>query len=210
MKEIKKYVILIMIFICCVKIMAQNPPVPVEIFGGHRALSYQHVINKTVFKERFNFFNITSFDAEYKEDPRNVYLISSMFSYNIGKGFSAGVGGEIQRPGAFVYVGGQYAYATDQLLLVLFPSVNLNGHRQYSQFAMLEYRPKINENYKAYIKMQFLVTTDFDNYDRGYQQFRLGLQRENIQFGLAANFDQFNSNAITTNNFGVFIRTLFF
>ncbi len=109
-----------------------------------------------------------------------------------------------------MYVGAQYSYATEKLLLVLFPSVNLNGYKQYSQFALLEYRPKINENYKGYFKMQFLVTTDFHNYDRGYQQFRLGLQRENIQFGLATNFDQFNSNAITTNNFGVFIRTLFF
>ncbi len=210
MKEIKICMILILAFICCNKIMAQNPPIPVEIFAGNRALSYQHVINKNVFEGRFNFFNITSFDAEYKEEPRNVYLISSMLSYNIGKGFSAGLGGEIQRPGAFVFVGAQYAYATDQLLFVLFPSVNLNGYMQYSQFALLEYRPKINENYRGYFKIQLLVTTDFDNYDRGYQQLRLGLQRQNIQFGLAANFDQFNSNAITTNNFGVFVRALFF
>ncbi|NMH87242.1 hypothetical protein [Flavivirga algicola] len=210
MKKIKKYIILITAFVCWSKLMAQQPPLPVEIFGGHRALSYQHVINKKIFEKRFGFFNITTFDAEYKEDPRNVYLISSMFSYNIGKGFSAGLGGEIQRPGAFVYVGAQYAYTTQQLLFVLFPSMNLNGYKQYSQFALLEYRPKLNENYRGYFKMQFLVTTDFHNYDRGYQQFRLGLQRENIQFGLATNFDQFNSNAITTNNFGFFVRTLFF
>ncbi len=189
---------------------SQQPPIPVEVFGGHRALSYQHVINKNVFDDTFNFFNITSFDAEYKEDPRNVFLISSLFSYNIGKGFSAGIGGEIQRPGAFVIAGAQYAYSTNNFLLVLFPSVNLNGITQYSQFMLLEYRPKVNEKLNGYLKMQFLVTTDFSNYDRGYQQFRFGLQHENIQFGLAGNFDQFNSNEITTSNLGVFVRTLFF
>lgn len=189
---------------------AQQSPIPVEVFIGHRALSYQHVLSKNVFEEKFNFFNVSAFDAEYGENPKNEFIISSLFSYNIGKGFSVGVGGEIQPPGASVIAGIQYAFASKEFLLVVFPSVNLNGAMKYSQFTLLEYRPKINENLHGYFRTQLVVSTDFAAYDRGYQQFRMGLQIQNIQFGLAANFDQFNSNERMTTNYGVFTRLLIF
>ncbi len=187
-----------------------QPPIPVEVFTGHRALSYQHVINKYVFKNKFNFFNVSSFEAEYKRNANNVFLISSLFSYNIGKGFSIGLGGEIQRPGATAIVGAQYAYKSAGWLIAVVSSVNLSGETEYSQFTLLEYRRAVNENLKVYFRMQMLVTTDFHKYNRGYQQFRLGSQLKDIQFGLAANFDQFNANTIKTTNYGVFVRTLIF
>ena len=187
-----------------------QPPIPVEVFAGHKALSYQHVINKNVFKDKFSFFNVSSFDAEYGENANNVFLISSMFLYNISKGFSAGLGGEIQRPGAVVIAGIQYTYVSENLLIVVVPSVNLTGETEYSQFTLLEYRPRINKKFNGYFRMQFVVSTDFHNYNRGYQQFRLGSQINDIRFGLAASFDQFDSNAITTTNYGVFVRTLIF
>ena len=193
-----------------VKTEIAQPPVPLEIFTGHEAMSYQHVLNKNLLEGNFNFFNVTGFDAAYEQNENNVFVISSLFSYTIGKGFSAGLGGEIQRPGTFAIAGAQYAYATQRFLLVVFPSVNLNGKTQYSQFTLLEYRPKINEMLNGYIRTQWLLATDFQRYERGYQQFRLGLQIKHVQFGLAANFDQFDSNAITTSNYGVFVRILIY
>lgn len=187
-----------------------QPPIPVELFIGHRALSYQHVFNKNLWKQRINFFNISAIDAEFGENPGNQFVISSFVSYNVGKGFSVGLGGEIQPPGAVMYVGAQYAYASQRFLLVIFPSVNLNGPTQFAQFSLLEYRPSFNEKLSGYFRIQFLVSTDFHVYGRGYQQFRAGLQVRNIQFGLAANFDQFNSNAIKTSNYGLFGRVLIF
>ena len=187
-----------------------QPPIPVELFVGDRAIAYQQVINKNIFKDKFNFFNITRFDAELGQDATNVFLISSFFSYNLGKGFSLGVGGELQRPGAFIMLGIQYAYVRPQLLLVLFPSVNLNGTQQYAQLSLIEFRPKITQHLSLYSRVQLLVNTNFKSYDRGYQQIRLGLQHKNIQYGLAATFDQFDSNNITTTNYGVFTRLLIF
>lgn len=190
--------------------IVEEAPIPVELFIGQRALYYQHVLSKNIFKEKFNFFNVSAIDAEYGKKPNNQFVISSLISYNMGKGFSAGFGGEIQPPGASITAGIQYVYASKEFLLVLFPSVNLNGPIKYSQFSLLEYRPKINKNLSGYFRTQLLISADFEVYDRGYQQFRLGLQIRDIQFGLAVNFDQFNSNERTTSNYGVFIRLLIF
>lgn len=144
-----------------------QPPVPVEIFAGNRAISYQHVLSKNVFKNRFNFFNLAAFDAEYDAAPENEFVISSLLAYNIGKGFSIGVGGEIQPPGANFIAGLQYTYATDQFLLVLFPSFTLNKASQFAQFTLLEYRHRLNQRLRGYLRIQGLFSTNFTTYNRG-------------------------------------------
>ena len=188
----------------------EEPPIPVSVFGGHRVLSYQHVLNRSLHHTRFSFFNITVFDAEYGEEPVNRYLISSLFSYRISKRIAAGIGGEIQRPGAFAIVGLQYSYASESMLLVLYPSVNLNGNTQYSQLNLFEFRPILTKNLRGYLRAQVLVGTNFQTIQRGNQQLWLGLQIHGFQFGLAASFDQFNDNTITTKNYGGFLRMLLF
>lgn len=189
---------------------AQQPPIPVEFFVGNRAITYQHVLSKNILNNKFNFFNVVSVDAEYKENGNNIFFVESLISYKIAKKFSLGIGGQLQNIGAFAIVGAQFTHATDSFLLVVLPTVNITGKTNYEQFLLLEYRPKINEKTRGYLRTQFLVNTDFANYNRGYQQFRLGLEKKNIQFGLAATFDQFNSSVITTSNYGVFTRYLIF
>ncbi|MEM1257578.1 MAG: hypothetical protein AAGH81_03540 [Bacteroidota bacterium] len=190
--------------------LGQQPPLPVELFGGNRAMYYQHVLNKNLFGDKFNFFNVTSFEAEHENNQNNIFVVSNLFSYNLGKGFSVGIGGEIQRPGTFAIVGAQYAYVTKTVLLVIFPSMNINGDKEYTHFTLFEYKPNLSDKLKGYFRSQFLVITDFENYNRGYQQLRLGLQLDNIQFGLATNFDQFDNNKVTKSNYGLFIRALIF
>jgi len=188
----------------------QTTPVPVELFAGHRAMSYQHVISKNLFNDKFNFFNVSAFDVEYKQNTNNVFIIQSLFSYKLGKGFSISVGAELQNVGAFSLTGLQYVYASDRMLIVSVSTVNLNGETGFQQFSLLEYRPKLNDKLNAYFRTQVLATTNFKQYNRGYQQVRLGLEKGILQFGLAATYDQFNANAITTANYGGFIRVLIF
>lgn len=189
---------------------AQQPTIPFEIFAGNRAITYQHVLNKNILDNKFNFFNMVSFDTEYKDNGSNIYVIQSLVSYKITNKFSLGLGGQLQNIGAFAIVGVQFAHSTDNFLFVVLPTVTITGKSNYEQFLLLEYRPKINEKIRGYFRTQFLINTDFTRYNRGYQQIRLGLEKKNIRFGLATTFDQFNSSRITTSNYGVFMRYLIF
>lgn len=185
-------------------------PVPVEILFGSRSFYYQHVISKDLNDSGLNFFNVSSFDANLSDNQDNHYFITGFLSQKVWKGLSVGFGGEIQGPGSFLTAGLQYSYFKKNLSIVAFPSVNLNGIMELSNFALIEYKPKINDKTSAYFRAQFLATTNFSEIFRSYQQLRIGLQLKNYQFGLAANFDQFNVPNIYKNNFGVFIRTLLF
>jgi len=208
------YCIYAFVFLSPMVAIGQEPlpkpktPIPVEVFAGHRALTYQHVLSKDI--GRFNFFNVAAFDAEYGASPKNEFVISSFFSYSLGKGFSVGVGGEIQPPGANFIFGAQYVYASQQWLLVFFPSVTLQPASQFAQLSLLEFRPRISQKIRGYFRAQVLVSTNFITYDRGYQQLRLGVQIKQLQLGLAANFDQFAANTRTTTNYGIFTRLLIF
>jgi len=185
-----------------------STPIPIEVVLGQRAGFYQHVISKNLQNDRYNFFNVSSFDAKWGDNQDNHFIILNFLSRNLGKGFSLGMGAEIQGPGAFMTVGGQYSYGTKELLLVLFPSININGPTEYSQFALIEYKPKINKHLTAYIRGQFLLTTNLNKLFRSYQQLRIGLQKENMLFGYAMNLDQFHIPGVEKQNYGVFVRML--
>ena len=185
-------------------------PIPIELFAGNRSINYQHIVNKEMFENKVRFFNVTSFESEYNQNENYQFFTSSLLFYNLSKRFSLGMGGEVKRSGVFPVIGSQYTYLSKKIVVVVFPTVNLNGNTKYAHFSLFEYRSNLNDDLKVYFRAQILFVTNFEIYNRGYQQFRLGLQKNNIQFGLATNFDQFNNNEVTTNNIGIFVRNLIF
>lgn len=205
-----KIILLYTVLLLTANGFAQQPPIPVELFAGNRAFSYQHVINKSVFDDKFTFFNVVVVDAEYNTNKNSVFVIHSLLSYKLGKGFSVGIGTQIHNAGTFVIAGMEYAYISDKLMLIFAPSVNLNGKTYYEQVVIFEYRPKLNEKIRMYSRLQVLTNTNFENYNRGYQQFKFGLERNGLQFRVAATFDQFNSNTVKLENYGIFARKLIF
>ena len=190
--------------------VAQKPPIPVEVFAGHRAFSYQHIISRDVFNDKFNFFNISAFDAEYGSNPQNEFVISSFFSYKLSKRLSAGIIGQMIPKGSSIFIGAKYNLIKKDFFLVVFPSYRITKDQVFSQFMLMEYRPRINDKINAYLRTQLLLETDAEELTRGIQQFRLGLEIQQSQFGLAANFDQFAGDKSSTTNFGAFYRLLIF
>ena len=70
-----------------------------------------------------------------------------------------------------------------------------------------EYKPKINNKFRLYLRAQVMSETDFNIFTRNFQILRLGLEYKQIQFGAGATFDQFNNQTISHENYGAFIRT---
>ncbi len=215
--ESMKYVFLSFLISLNIQILAQekdvhqklpSTPIPIEVVFGQRSGFYQHVISKNILQDKYNFFNVSNFDSKWGDNQDTHFIISNFLSRNLGKGFGFGIGAEIQGPGSFITVGGQYTYGTKKLLIVLFPSVNVNGPTEYSQFALVEFKPELNQDLRVYIRGQFLLTTNLKVLFRSYQQLRLGLQKENMLFGFAMNLDQFHVTGIEKENYGVFIRML--
>ena len=185
---------------------ANNSPIPFELMVGNKSMYYQHVLNKEINSSKWSIFNISSFDAKYKDNSDYVFVVSNLLTYQLKNRFALGVGGEVQQPGSYLIVGAQYVYANPELLLVVYPSINMNKKTQLSQFSLVEFKPLLGKYCRLYIRVQGLIVIDEENYHRGYQQYRLGIIKNTIQFGFAANFDQFSNNSIKTSNYGLFFR----
>ena len=59
---------------------------------------------------------------------------------------------------------------------------------------------------KAYINLFAVVNTDLKQLDRGIQQLRVGIKKQQLIMGGAFNFDHFTKTEKTLENFGVFAK----
>jgi hypothetical protein len=71
---------------------------------------------------------------------------------------------------------------------------------------IIQFKPQINERMKLYTRIQALNLFDSGGNIKSYQWMRLGVELKGIQFGLAANLDEYGPNPEVDFSFGLFIR----
>lgn len=192
-----------------------SPPIQPEFQIGHNKLLFQNILIKPLDKDhKFDFFNITYFDAHFdKEDKTfNEGLIQTYVAYNFLKGVGIGMGGTYNTfSGVSPNLVGQFVRAGRSHLIVFFVAAHLKSTPSYEAFSQIQYRPKISENVRLFIQLMALTNWNrLEIHSRSFQQLRLGLDVKNYQFGLGADFDQYGPMRSSKTNFGVFIRTEIF
>jgi hypothetical protein len=208
----------IVIFIFCtqVSIFAQDttrhsPPIPVEFMVGNNRLFFQMSISKPILpNSKLGFFNITSFQTDYKESKKEPDFVSiSWLYYNVYKGIAplAGVAMNYVN-GISTFAGVQYVFANRKVLFVAAPSVFLTESKNLEIFTKFEFKPDINPKIKLYTNLQGLLNrnTKENHHARSYFYSRIGLTQKGISYGLGANFDSYSPLKIRKNNFGVFVK----
>jgi hypothetical protein len=86
------------------------------------------------------------------------------------------------------------------------PRVNIESEPSYDIMTIFQVKPGINEKLKLVARVQMLNLFGKTGNIKSYQWVRLGLEVKEIQFGLAANFDEFGPNPSVEMNTGVFVR----
>jgi hypothetical protein len=71
---------------------------------------------------------------------------------------------------------------------------------------ILQFKPSISDNFKFYSRIQALNVFNSSGNIKSYQWLRIGLEIKGVQFGLAADFDEYGPNPSVTNNLGIFLR----
>jgi hypothetical protein len=192
-----------------------SPPIPVEVFAGNKGLVFQMIVSKHFSpKSRFGFFNVTNFVGDYETtNQKNQYLSQSLITADIWKGISVNAGVTMNYVTGFRPTAGlQYVFANRELLAVVLPRFDLTQTYNFETFGLVEYKPKFNNNWGLYTRVQGLYNhnTKFEFHDRSYVWLRVGASYKNFQFGLGGNFDVYGPMKITENSFGVFLRTELF
>lgn len=107
-------------------------------------------------------------------------------------------------------VGFQYTYANPTWLVVSVPSYDLTDEHNAELMNLVEYKPKISKKLGLYNRIQTLYVhiTKLNQHERSSIFTRLGLSRNNFQFGVGFNVDWYGPHKVSGLNPCVFGRVL--
>jgi hypothetical protein len=210
-----KKVLFILTFFTFTAAFAQNqtPPTPVEFMVGHKRLDFQIVFKKKFAPEsKFDLLAISVFSENYDQDVKlgNSIIIPIQVNYSIGKkGFALSGGVEANSvAGVNPFTGVAHTFANRKFLAISVLNFFINEGQDLKLFGLYEFKPPINEKWSMYSRVQFVYNHSLadDHHNRSFLYLRAGLKKGPLGFGLGANWDQYGTNRISRNNFGVFTR----
>jgi len=186
-------------------VMAQ--PIPVELMMGHKYgavnLSFSRNFSQT---SRLGFFHMNTVQFDYKDENKNSFILQDLIYVETFKNLRVAGGVAYAKGGFNPTAGLQYVYSGKKLLFLCAPRVNIESEPSYDIMTVFQYKPEINDRLKLFARVQLLKVFDSGGNIRSYQWMRLGLEAKGIQFGLAANLDEYGPDPSIESNFGLFIR----
>lgn len=176
-----------------------------EMVLGNRSTGYQHFIGYTI-NDKWTINNVSLFDTEYNNDNNNIFFIRNMLTYNLNKHFKANAAIGIKNPGKFATITSQYQYANSNFKLSYAIGSTYQNGFTLEQTLSMNYTPNLTKNIQAYMNLFVVVNTNLKALDRGIQQLRIGIKKQQFNTGMAINLDQFIKAEKTLENFGIFIK----
>lgn len=181
---------------------------PVEISVGHAGYYYQHSLATRFNPEKsLGFFHTSSVLIPYDINRGNEIMIQSYLSYTMSKRWTSGVGTIFTpvnrvRPSAFF----QYFYKGKTTSILIYPRMDIWSDPNLELMGFIEYQGAVNRPVNLYARFQYMTTWNRNGHSRSYQYARAGIDTRGIQFGPAANFDQYGRSITNYSNFGLFVR----
>ena len=198
--------------------------IPVEVFAGHRQLSFDLMFFK-FFKNGkkqpspWLFFNRNRASLDYRMTqtehlPRFGFTEAVSYHHKKLRGFAPVLVAQILNTGFYGKLGLQYAFLNQNWTYFTWLVVGLESKFNLDYFMLLRYSPKLKGQLKLFTQIESFNQGKFGQAELGLslvQRLRLGLGfKEHYQFGLGLDLSQNKGTIwIYTQNLGGFLRTEF-
>lgn len=196
-------------------IPASNPPVSFEALAGNKGFASQMTVNKAFDgSKRLGFFSVANISSKWDENNSKDAMIQANLTFEVLKNLRL-VGGSHYTPntGLRPTAGFMYAKNFNDFLLIVNPRfIGFSKSSIAEGFIMMEYKPKISENWKGYSRIQGLYSETIKDgeHARSYLMLRAGVSYKTITFGAGANFDSYGPFKESKHNYGVFAAARLF
>lgn len=191
-----------------------NPPINMETVIGSRGVQYQLIINKKFQSiPKLGFFSVTNGTAPWEKEMNPDIMTQAHLTYSLFRGLDLSAGMQYTPVYGFRPIASLiYSYARPDLLLILNPKIDLADDLATETMALIEYKPKINEKFRFYSRIQGLYgfVPESGIHNRSYIMLRAGLSYKEFTFGAASNFDWYGPMKHNENNVGIFASVLLF
>ncbi len=185
-----------------------QPPIPVEIMAGNNSSMYEMVVIKQIMASKFKFYNLINYEVDYDEFTPNSYYVQTIVSYDLPKGFSIGVGGNLQSYNVFKpLVSLSYSYFSESIGFSIQPSYEIHEDGALELYSLLEWTPANDKVIKPYFKVSAYSAWK-DVHSFSYHNWRLGVNYKSFRFGPALNVQYYGEDAASSFNWGGFFSIL--
>jgi hypothetical protein len=187
--------------------LAKAQPTPIELMIGQKYGTVNLIYDRHFSQNsRFGLFHMNTVQFDYKSKIYNSFILQDQLYVETLKNLRVS-GGVVYSNGGFNPTAGlQYVYGGRKLFFLCAPRINIKSNPSYDLMTILQFKPEINDRLKLYTRFELLHLFDSGGNIKSYQWIRLGLEVKGIQFGLAADFDEYGPDPSAKSNFGVFIR----
>lgn len=199
--------------------------IPIETLVGNKQTHFISYFQKDIDSlGKFNYFGLSRFAIDHHEKAFNNFAIEGQVTYQVKNWFGLSVGGAYAGNNFVPTVGLSLRYANKKgdFYLQSFPTINLDEIKSFNFFGIVGYTPKLSKNFGILAQLIFSTNLQLDKtsvmqnreilglftgHNQSTQLVRIGLDyKEQFQFGLGADFNQFYQNQGNFSNVGVFIR----
>lgn len=192
----------------------KSTPINMEMMLGSRGIYYQVMVNKK-FKSipKLGFFSITNGNAPWEKEMTPDIMTQSHITYTLLRGLEVTTGLQYTPVYGFRPVASLiYSYSTPEFTIVANPKIDLASDWASENMLLIEYRPKINDNWSWYGRAQGLYgfVPSSGDHNRSYIYLRAGLSYKEFSFGLGSNFEWYGPIKHNENSIGLFATVLVF
>jgi len=188
--------------------LAYSQAIPVESAAGSQYATLNVLISKPFSPEsRIGYFHQSTLAMDYQDRSKDDLTMQHLMFFELRKSIRL-TGGTFycSVPGFSPTVGVQYMREGNNWFVLCAPRVNIERDPSFTVFSIMRYKIALSENITFYSSVQALSTFDGNVHIKSYQWLRIGLEVRRIQFGLAANFDEFGPNPKVRFSPGLFVR----
>ena len=195
------------LFFLLTDLIVNGQPIPVELMTGQKYGTVNLVFNRNFSQNsKLGFFHMNTVQFDFKDKNQNSFILQDLVCVETLKNLRVAGGLAYSNGGFDPTAGLQYVYGGKKLFLLCAPRINIESDPSYDIMTIIQYKPGINDHIKLYTRLQMLNLFNSGGNIKSYQWIRLGLEVKGIQFGLAADLDEYGPNPSVTSNFGIFIR----
>lgn len=189
-------------------------PIPVEILAGSRGLFLTSTVNKQISTiPKLGFFSVYSLVKEWETNEIDDLMLQAHLTYDFGSGFSALAGFHYTPATHFKPTAGfMYSYANPDWTIVIFPRIDLTDKPNTELFGFAEYKPRINDKFRFYSKIQamYVYNLSSETHQKSGFNLRAGLAYKEFAFGAGFNSDYYGPAKINETNLGLFVSFALF
>jgi hypothetical protein len=197
----------IILFFHLIGTQVKAQPIPVELMMGNKYGTVNVSLSRNFSQtSKLGFFHMNTVQFDYKDEQKNSFLLQDLVYVETFKNLRVAAGVVYSKGGFNTTAGLQYVYSGKKLLFLCAPRVNIESDPSYDLMTIIQYKPDINERVKLFTRTQMLNLFDSSGNIKSYQWIRLGLEINGIQFGVAANFDEYGPSPSVESSFGLFLR----